>query len=163
LGFAAGALALWLAEPTGRSIVVGSIVAWTGEALRLWAAGHLNKAREVTASGPYRLLSHPLYVGSSVMGVGLALASDSIAVALIVLAYLVGTIGAAIRTEEAFLRRAFGDRYDTYQRGAGDVAKLDAARRFDVRQLLRNREHRTVAGLVLAVLLLFLKALVRHS
>ena len=29
-------------------------VAALGEALRIWAAGHLNKSREVTSSGPYR-------------------------------------------------------------------------------------------------------------
>ncbi len=48
---------------------------WLGEVLRIWAAGHLNKSREVTSSGPYRWFAHPLYVGSSIMGVGLAIAS----------------------------------------------------------------------------------------
>ena len=39
-----------------------------GEALRIWAAGHLEKGREVTASGPYRWTRHPLYLGSTIIG-----------------------------------------------------------------------------------------------
>ncbi len=50
----------------------------------IWAAGHLNKSREVTASGPYRWVAHPLYVGSSIMGVGLAIASGSLIVAVVI-------------------------------------------------------------------------------
>ena len=55
LGFALGLLALWLANPTRQSILWGAIVALVGEAIRVWAAGHLEKSREVTASGPYRV------------------------------------------------------------------------------------------------------------
>ena len=45
--------------------------------MRVWAAGHLLKAREVTRSGPYRFVAHPLYLGSSLIGVGLAIGSGS--------------------------------------------------------------------------------------
>ncbi len=56
LGFACGALALWLARPTPRSIAAGMLVAVAGEAIRFWAAGHIEKGREVTRSGPYRFV-----------------------------------------------------------------------------------------------------------
>ena len=69
LGFACALAVLWLATPTPTVLMWGGLVASLGEGLRLWAAGHLNKSREVTASGPYRRFAHPLYVGSSVMGV----------------------------------------------------------------------------------------------
>jgi protein-S-isoprenylcysteine O-methyltransferase Ste14 len=154
LGFLCGALALWLARPTGRTLVAGAAVASAGEALRIWAAGHLNKSREVTSSGPYRWTGHPLYVGSSIMGVGVAIASDSIAVAALIAIYLGTTITAAIRREEAFLRRTFGEDYDRY-RHAGSVDRL---RRFSLTRAMANREHRAVVGLVVAILLLVLKA-----
>src|SRR5437867_9239594 len=77
LGFATGVLVLWLAEPTVPLLIAGSLMACAGEGVRIWAAGHLNKSREVTASGPYELVGHPLYAGSAVMGAGLALASGS--------------------------------------------------------------------------------------
>ena len=95
LGFVFGALVLRLAEPTARSLTLGGLIAALGEALRIWAAGHLNKSREVTMSGPYRWLAHPLYVGSSIMGAGLAIASANVGAAVLVTIYLPkGVLGA---------------------------------------------------------------------
>ena len=72
LGFLCAALALWLARPTTFSIVTGVLIALPGELLRIWAAGHITKGREVTRSGPYQLVRHPLYLGSTIMGLGFA-------------------------------------------------------------------------------------------
>jgi len=155
LGFASAIVVLWLAQPTRASLVWGTSIATIGEALRVWAAGHLNKSREVTMSGPYRWLAHPLYAGSSVMGAGLAVAAHSRLVALLIVAYLAVTLTAAIKSEEAFLRAKFGGDYDRYRRGAKRAA---SPRPFSLRQALANHEPRAIAGLALAVLLLFLKA-----
>jgi protein-S-isoprenylcysteine O-methyltransferase Ste14 len=159
LGFVFGALVLWLAAPTARTLAAGGAVACVGEAIRIWAAGHLNKAREVTMSGPYRWMAHPLYVGSSVMGAGLAIAAGGLLAVALVGAYLAVTLTAAIRSEEALLRQRFGDAYDRY-RGAASREAAGAAegRRFSLRQALANREPRAVAGLLVAWLLLALKA-----
>ena len=157
LGFVFGALVLMLAQPTAITLATGTVIALIGECLRVWAAGHLNKAREVTVSGPYRLLAHPLYVGSSIMGVGLAVIANSLIVAALIAIYLAATLTAAIRSEEAFLRGKFGDRYDKYRR-AGDAPERDRRRRFSMAQAMANREHRAIAGLGVALLLLFLKA-----
>jgi hypothetical protein len=158
LGFVFAVLVLWLARPTGTTLLVGGSVAAAGELLRIWAAGHLNKSREVTASGPYRLFAHPLYVGSSVMGVGLAIASGSVIVAALIALYLGTTITAAVRSEEAFLRKTFGEAYDRYRQGSGARDHDGSTRRFRLSQAMANREYRAVAGVVLAVLLLGLKA-----
>ena len=154
LGFLSGMIVLVLATPTPRSIVLGLPVAVAGELIRIWAAGHLNKSREVTRSGPYRFVPHPLYLGSSLIGIGLALGSGSAAVVVIVAVYLLVTLTAAIRSEEAFLRQKFGEAYDEF-RTAGVV---DRERRFSWRQAMANREYRAVAGLALALLLLIFKA-----
>ncbi|HEY7286572.1 MAG TPA: isoprenylcysteine carboxylmethyltransferase family protein [Vicinamibacterales bacterium] len=154
LGWVFAPLVLILANPSSESILIGTLVGLVGEGIRIWAAGHLNKAREVTSSGPYRFFSHPLYVGSSIMGAGLALASaNPIAAALIAL-YLVVTLRAAIRNEEAYLRRTFGEQYHRYR--AERI--VDRDRRFSVAQAMANREYRALAGLVAAMLLLVLKA-----
>jgi protein-S-isoprenylcysteine O-methyltransferase Ste14 len=158
LGFLSAIVVVVAAQPTGRTLLAGVVVSLAGEALRVWAAGHLNKSREVTSSGPYRWFAHPLYVGSSVMGVGLAIASGSFVVAAFIVAYLALTIGAAVRTEEAFLRAKFGDQYDRYRRGGGTRDAAASTRRFSLAQALTNREYRAIGGLVLAVLLLALKA-----
>ena len=96
-------------ESDRDSLAIGTAVGAVGEAIRIWAAGHLEKSREVTTSGPYRFTRHPLYLGSSILGLGVAIASRSLIVALLMFAYMAATITAAIRTEEAFLRQQFGD------------------------------------------------------
>ena len=154
LGLVFGAAAFWFAQPTLPSIALGAAIAALGEALRIWAAGHLHKSREVTASGPYRWFSHPLYVGSSVLGVGLAIASANVVTTTLIAIYLAATITAAVRTEEAFLRRQFGDAYKRYK--SGDP--VGPPRRFTLERAIANGEHRTLAGIAAAVLLLVLKA-----
>jgi protein-S-isoprenylcysteine O-methyltransferase Ste14 len=159
LGFVCGGLVLWLSRPTSATLIAGFTIASLGEAIRFWAAGHLHKAREVTLSGPYRWVAHPLYLGSSVMGVGLSVACRSATVAILIALYLVATLMAAIRSEEAFLRRRFGDRYDRYRRPiAGGPQDTDMGRGFSLAQAIANREHRAAAGLVLVLLLLFWKS-----
>jgi len=154
LGFLAAALVLWLARPTRLSLLLGAAVSAAGEAIRVWAAGHLEKSREVTTSGPYLWSRHPLYVGSSVIGIGLAIAAAHLGVAALVAVYLVATISSAIRTEEAFLRARFGGAYDAYTGGAAP----DAGRRFSLARAVRNKEYRAVAGLAVGFALLALRA-----
>ena len=155
LGFLAGIAALWLADPTPRTLMVGAIVAVIGESVRIWAAGHLEKGREVTMSGPYRLTRHPLYLGSTIIGIGLAIASASVVVALLVAVYLGVTLSAAIATEEAHLTAKFGEAYPEYREGR----RPGVSRRFSAARVMRNREYRAVAGLVAALALLTFKAL----
>ena len=83
LGFVCGAIVLWLARPDPGLLMAGLPIAVLGEALRVWAAGHLEKSREVTQSGPYRFMRHPLYAGSALMGIGLSIASASLFVAVL--------------------------------------------------------------------------------
>jgi protein-S-isoprenylcysteine O-methyltransferase Ste14 len=155
IGFAAALVALWLARPTPWSLAAGALIAVAGQALRIWAAGHLEKGREVTASGPYRLTRHPLYAGSAIMGIGFAIASASTWAALLVVLYLALTVGAAIRSEETHLTEKFGSAYPAYREGRTE--SID--RRFSLRRAMRNREYRSVAGLGAALALLVWKAL----
>jgi protein-S-isoprenylcysteine O-methyltransferase Ste14 len=154
IGFACGIAVLLLAAPTRQSIAFGLPVAIIGELFRIWAAGHLNKSREVTRSGPYRFVAHPLYLGSSLIGAGLAVGSGSSAVVAIVAVYLLVTYTAAIKSEEAFLRQAFGGAYDEYR----NARVVDRERRFSSERAMANREYRAVIGVALAVLLLIWKA-----
>ena len=153
IGFVCAAVALWLADPTPRSIAFGALVAGIGELIRIWAAGHLEKGREVTVSGPYRFSRHPLYVGSSLIGAGIAIASASVIVALLTGIYLAVTLTAAIATEEKHLTEKFGHAYPEYRDGRA----RDAVRRFSFARVMRNREYRAVCGLAAALGLLLLK------
>jgi len=150
LGFIAAAIVLWLATPTLRSLLIGAAIAIAGESLRVWAAGHLEKSKEVTSSGPYRYTRHPLYLGSSLIGIGMAVVANNVVVAAIVIAYLALTLTAAMRSEEAHLREKFGDAYDAYaQKRAPSIDRT-----FSVKRAIYNREHHTIAGVLTGLLLL---------
>ncbi len=155
LGFICAVGAFVLARPTMNSLAWGASIAVIGQAVRIWAAGHLEKGREVTTAGPYRLSRHPLYLGSSIMGLGVAVASARFAAILLVALYLVLTIGAAIRGEESHLTEKFGSAYPEYREGRAPEAK----RRFSMARAMRNREYRSVLGMAAALALLFWKAL----
>ena len=153
LGFAAAAVCVALARPTMESWLAGLAVAAVGESIRVWAAGHLEKSREVTRSGPYRFTRHPLYVGSIVLATGVVIASRSLVVALVAAVYMATTVFAAVRTEEAFLRRAFGGAYDAYRSARAEPME----RRFSFARAMKNREYRAVSGLIIGFALLALR------
>jgi protein-S-isoprenylcysteine O-methyltransferase Ste14 len=150
LGFVFAAIVLWLATPTALSLFIGAVVAIIGESIRLWAAGHLEKSKEVTQSGPYRYTRHPLYLGSSLIGIGMAVVANNLIVAAIVIAYLVLTLTAAMRSEEAHLREKFGDAYDAY----AEKRAPKVEREFSWNRAIYNREHHTIAGLISGLSLL---------
>lgn len=153
LGFVFAAVVMWLATPNLMSLVLGATVAAIGELIRLWAAGHLEKSKEVTQSGPYRYTRHPLYLGSSLIGIGLAIVANNGVVAAIVIAYLALTLPAAMKSEEAHLREKFGDAYDAYaEKRAPRVERV-----FSWQRAIHNREHHTIAGLVSGLLVLAAK------
>ena len=153
LGFVFAAVVLWLATPSPNSLMIGAAIAIVGESIRTWAAGHLEKSKEVTRSGPYRYTRHPLYLGSSLIGIGMAVVANNAIVAAIVLAYLVLTLTAAMRSEEAHLREKFGDAYDAYAENR--AARVE--RSFSWQRAIYNREHHTITGLIVGLLLLAAK------
>ena len=153
VGFVFAALVLWLASPTRNSLLLGAAIAMVGECLRLWAAGHLEKSKEVTRSGPYRYTRHPLYLGSSTIGAGIAVAAHNWIVAVMVVTYMALTLTAAMRSEEAHLREKFGDAYDAYAEKR--AAPMD--RRFSWQRAIGNREHHTMLGLAAGLALLAAK------
>lgn len=155
LGFVAACATLILAQPTWQSWRAGLLVAIAGEALRLWAAGHLEKSREVTRSGPYRWTGHPLYLGSGIVALGVVIASRSVIVTILAAVYIGVTFTAAIRSEEAFLQQRFGEAYGRYRQSQAEPS----SRRFSVARATRNREHRAVAGLAAGFALLALRIL----
>ena len=157
VGFVVAAIAFWLAAPTWSSLALGVLLAVIGEVVRVWAAGHLRKGQEVTRSGPYRFMRHPLYVGSFLIGIGFSVAAADFFVWVLVIGYQAMTLQAAIRLEETTLRSKFGDEFERYRQGHGDAS----SRRFSFSQMVKNGEHRSLLGLAVTVLFLAIKVLLR--
>jgi protein-S-isoprenylcysteine O-methyltransferase Ste14 len=58
------------------TFVAGVVIAAVGEAIRMWASGHVKKNRVLATDGPYAYVRHPLYVGNILLLVGFSLASN---------------------------------------------------------------------------------------
>ena len=151
LGFVAAALAFLLASPSWTSWRIGLALALVGEIVRLWASGHIEKGREITRSGPYQFVRHPLYLGSALLGLGFVVAARNTAVGVLTLLYLSLTLTAAARSEEAHLDEKFAGAYSDYRAGA--MAPAD--RPYSWKRVVANREYHAVAGLVAAFALLW--------
>ena len=153
LGFAVGAVCIWIADPTWRTLVIGGLIALPGESLRLWAAGHIEKGREITRSGPYRFVRHPLYLGSSIMAIGFAVATGRVEVAVAALIYMGLTLFAATRTEERALDEKFKGEYSAYREGRAKPV----TRQFSWQRVMANREYCAATGVVIGLGVLAIK------
>lgn len=164
LGYVAGLAGLVLAEPTRLTLLLGLPLALLGEALRLWASGHIDKTRSLATGGPYAHTRNPLYLGSVLMAGGVVVAAHSPWVALAVAVYLGAFYPAVIREESRFLAQRFGDDYSAWGRAVPlFLPRLRPAgprrSRFDWSRVRQNREWRTAAALPLIVLLLLARML----
>ena len=72
------------ARPTTLSLLLGLPLACAGEAVRIWASGHIEKTRRLATGGPYAHSRNPLYLGSLLIALGVAVACASPWVALAV-------------------------------------------------------------------------------
>ena len=164
--FVLGAIYLWFAEPTPLRLALGSIIALTGLAIRAMSAGHLEKNRELTTSGPYAYTRNPLYLGSALAGVGFAIAGGQWWFLLLLALFFAAVYAPVIRNEEAHLRKLFGEQYATYAESVPlFLPRLSARRtdgmasRFNGKLYLRNREYEALLAFAMIVLTLWVKML----
>lgn len=140
-----------------------------GQVLRIVTVGHVpgrtsgrntagQLAEVLNTSGIYSLVRNPLYLGNSLMYLGLALFSQNIALAVILSLVLVPYYERIIAAEEAFLAQKFGQSYtDWAARTPAFLPRLTGYRApalpFSIRSVLR-REQASVYGALLALYLL---------
>ncbi len=105
-----------LATPTLAAFAAGAALALAGLALRAWAAGTIRKDEALTTSGPYAHVRHPLYVGSFLVGMGLAAAGGHWVWPALVLAFFVTLYRRTVADEAARLTGLFGHAYVAYAR-----------------------------------------------
>ncbi len=165
LGWIAGALALVLARPTPRSLLLGFALAVPGELLRVWASGHIEKTRALATGGPYGHTRNPLYLGSALLALGTAVASASPWVVGMVALYMAAFYPAVMREEANFLRARFGAEFEGWARDVpAFLPRLrpggPRASRFAWGRVAMNREWRTALALPFLGALLYLRGVV---
>ena len=169
---------LVLAQPTVRALAAGAVVASLGLVLRGWSAGTIRKDEALATTGPYAHLRHPLYVGSFLIGVGLAAAGGHWLWPVLVAAFFAALYGRTVAEERERLTSRFGERYLTYAarvpaviprlrpyraEGAGGLAAGGGdpgarADGFAWRRYIRNREWEALVGVAAALAVLAAKS-----
>jgi protein-S-isoprenylcysteine O-methyltransferase Ste14 len=164
VGYLVGVTVLVLARPTPRSVALGLPLALLGEALRIWASGHIDKTRALATGGPYAHTRNPLYLGSAAIATGAALACWSPWVVVAAVAYFAAFYPGLVREESAFLAARFPAEYAAWAATVPPFVPRLApsgprSSRFDWRQVARNREWRTAVAVPAAFGLLYLRGL----
>lgn len=166
LGFACAALFFILGRPRLSTLLIGGAVALPGLVLRAWATGHLRKNDALATSGPYAFTRNPLYLGSFLLGVGFTIAAGRLIPGLAFAVLFLGIYVPVMRVESATLSKLFGESYQRYKDAVPLFLpqplpyrdKRSAAASFDIALYRRYREYRAALGLIVAWLLLALKA-----
>jgi len=113
--FVGAILLVMFAKPNLIGMAIGVIIIFFGEAIRIWAAGHLQKNEVLTVTGPYAYVKNPLYIGTILITIGFCIFADNIyLLAAATLAFCFHYIPYKMRIEGDRLRRIFGSRYDDY-------------------------------------------------
>ena len=166
-GWAVGVLVVLLARTTPASLLLGLPLVLAGEAVRIWASGHIEKTKCLATGGPYAHSRNPLYAGSVLIALGVAIACASPWVVLAVALYFLAFYPSVMREEAAFLANKFPGEHAEW---AAAVPLFwprlspggQRSSRFDPARVRLNREWRTAAALpLIAVLLLLLPHLRR--
>lgn len=154
------ALLIIFARPQLPLFLVGVPLIAAGEVLRLWAAGHLSKNREVTTTGPYAYVKNPLYLGTFLIMVGFCfLASQWIILAVGLAGFFIYYAPFKKKAESDRLRQIFGSAWDDYDRSVPDyIPRLTSyekrgQHRWEWSRVVSNSEHEsalvTLTGVVI--------------
>jgi len=111
-----GALLLLLfAKPEPIGMGVGMILIMMGEAIRIWAAGHLQKNEFLTVTGPYAHVKNPLYIGTILITAGFCIFANNIyMLAAATFAFCFHYIPYKKKVEGDRLKKIFGSQYVDY-------------------------------------------------
>lgn len=167
VGTVLGIIFLFLMHPSARSILIGGVIALAGGLLRLWAAGHIEKGRILTKGGPYAFTRNPLYLGSFFMALGIIIAGQGYWLLLAFAAFFITFYYPVMKAEEQELLQSHGEKYLEYAAQAPMFfprfrRAVQGSSTFMWSRVLRNREHHTMSGLILAVALLVLLSYIQH-
>ena len=172
-GFILAPLVLVASRPTVLSLAIGSALAVMGLGIRAWASGCLKKNEELATSGPYAYTRNPLYLGTLLLGAGVAVCTSSLWFgAVFGLFYFLFYIPVMI-AEADTLEKLFPDEYAAYSKrtplllprlncfatGTGGRGRRSSSGPvFDSALYMRHREYRALLGFLVVLSFLIVKS-----
>ena len=175
-GFVIAPLLLIVARPSINTLLIGAIVAVAGLATRAWASGYLMKNQELTTTGPYAHTRNPLYLGTLLLGTGIAISSGTWWFVAIFMAIYLFIYYPVMLAEADTMRDLFSEEYEHYRRHVPmlvprltayvkplkkKVKEPDKAsrKRYDRARYMHHREYRAALGALIIYGLLIAKML----
>lgn len=135
--------------------VAGGLMVCLGLALRSWAVGVLRKDKELTTTGPYRMIRNPLYVGSFLMMFGFCAVLDDVQSIWLILGPVLLVYIIKVRQEERLLARLFPTQWPDYSRRTPrffpHFATTNLAADWRASQWMRSREYQALFATVSAL------------
>lgn len=148
-----------LSQPSWQAIVRGIPLILLGIALRVWAAGHLEKNQSLTISGPYAYTRNPLYLGSLIVTAGFVVASRSWVLGAVFASAFVLIYLPVIQQEADHLTKLFPGYAEYASRVPLLLPKFGPAGRLPFRwDVFRtNKEHKAILGMLFGIVVLVAK------
>jgi protein-S-isoprenylcysteine O-methyltransferase Ste14 len=118
--------------PVGREMarIAGVLVVYTGIAIVVWAGVHLKsgmcgmiepKLDELVKDGPYRFVRHPVYLGTAISLIGVAITLRSLLGIVVALLLFIPTEVYRAKLEDKALARKFGSQWEEYASRTGFI------------------------------------------
>jgi protein-S-isoprenylcysteine O-methyltransferase Ste14 len=147
-----------LANLADYNVLLGLGLVLGGLTLRSWAAGTLHKSTELTTSGPYGLVRHPLYIGSFMMMLGFCqLIDDAENIWFVVGPVLALYIYRALQ-EERFLAAKFPGQWTEFAQKVPRFFPRHLPNQmfssWKLKQWIKNREYQALSATLLGLVAL---------
>ena len=152
------------ASPTYYSFIYGIPFIMLGEAIRIWASGHIIKGLTLTVSGPYSYSRHPLYLGSIIIAIGFTIIANSPIIIGLMILYFFFFYTPTILKEETTLKEKFSESFSIYK----ELVSLFISKEnrwylpgkfapFKLSRFLHNRENDFIIVIFIIIIILFFK------
>jgi protein-S-isoprenylcysteine O-methyltransferase Ste14 len=164
------AVLIWFARPSLLSIAIGLPPILLGEAIRIWACGHLVKTKRLTTTGAYAYVKNPLYLGTILISAGFCiLARNWVVLAVVAVGFYGYYMPRKKRIEGGRLREIYGEAYERYDKAVPNLLpRLTPYRsgddtRFNGRLVFANSEHGTAISVLIGLILIYACAWYRQG
>lgn len=162
IGFLAGILFIWRAEPSLMSFVIGTLLIFFGELIRFVSSGTLKKFEGVTRNGIYTYTRNPLYIGSFFLGIGACIISKDLLFSLVFFIFFILLYNRVMIREERYLVDRYGEDYKRYLEEVPRIfpRKLNLKYVFHETSpalAIKNKEGKTLWGIALVLVIMIAK------
>jgi protein-S-isoprenylcysteine O-methyltransferase Ste14 len=152
-----------IAHTTDQAFRIAAPFVISGILLRLWASAHVDKNNRLTTSGPYAYLRNPLYVGSFLIGLGIAITSSNLYLIGYFIVFFSAIYYGTIRREEKHLKDKFGSPYINYLQNVSSVIPHlkpypnREVKKFSFKKVFKNGEFIRIAGTGILLLMIYFR------